>query len=423
MRFFKSFRLLHRRTKSDGDVAVVLAAQSAARITPHALPVHRLSANHPGLGNFSFGESSLFIDDISFAPPTENTLPLFDANDLFSPFSYDTAPRISGSPFDSGIIELESELATLREANRTLKADLVEITKEAADARNTLYAHMTKSAHQEQRAAADAERIKNYMVEFARYKSIDGLLARIGLHKVVLNDALAVLEAGGNPADVVVNAIKLANAKTTETTTAKHSSPVGPRSPEQYVATLNMTLNVRKELKGNKKITKFWKRIAQEDGRNGDIITPSPSDVSSIYEPLSAERQKALDALVARRREAVTISESKSASSISDSATQLSVLATVNNPPMPASESASSTMSTVRSTLPPLASDSLKRELAQHSTNRRFAGSRSSSRPSVLRAIDPNVPAPKRATAPRLAGSQRNVPVRALLTFTAKDYH
>lgn len=158
--------------------------------------------------------------------------------------------------------------------------------------------------------------------------------------------------------------------------------------------------------------------MAQEGGLNADVITPSPSDVSSIRELLSPERQKAVDALIARRRGPVAISESKSVASVSTVEPAMSVASTSENP-LPTSASGSSTVSTLR-VLPPLASDSIKQQLAQHGNNKRFAGPRSNSRPSVLRALELNVPAPKRAVLHRGA-ERRNVPVSSL--FCCSSFH
>ncbi|KAF7979855.1 hypothetical protein HWV62_40611 [Athelia sp. TMB] len=382
----------------DGDATAHLAAQLASRPIAqdlHTLPLHRISVDYPGIGNLSCGDSSLFIEDISFAPTAEavDALAITDHDDVFGPFSFETPPRASSR---------ENELENLRNANRTLKADLVEVTKEAADARSALYGHMTKSAYQ------DAQ-IRNFKADFQRYQCIDGLLARVGLHKAVINDALAVLAAGGNPADVIVLAIERANPKTVSKSPLASPTNIGPRSQEQYVAALNMTLNVRKELKSSKKVTKFWKRVAQEDGLHADVITPSPSNVSSICQYLSPERQKAVDALIAKRRGNIAISESHSAASLATAETTVSA-ASINEPPLSASVSDSSNVSTIRSILPPLASDSIKQELAQRAGNKKpFSGPRSNSRSSVLRAIDMNVSASKRA-AQRVA-ERRNVPV------------
>jgi len=78
---------------------------------------------------------------------------------------------------------------------------------------------------------------------------------------------------------------------------------IGHRAPEHYQSALHMTLSVRRKVRAQKKISKFWKRLAQEEDRHVDTATPSTSDLSSVREPLSPARQHAVDALIARRRE------------------------------------------------------------------------------------------------------------------------
>jgi hypothetical protein len=397
MRFFKSFRLLHRRTKSEGDVITVLTTQSATQTTGGIFPVQHPS--HQGLLDVTYESSSLFVDSVSFTPP-KHPLPIFDPVDLYAPFPYATPPRLLEPSPESMIAELEAELTTLRAANRTLKADLVEIAKEAADARAALYAEMTKNAHLKHQAMVDTQRFQIFTAAFAKYKTIDGLLARIGLDKAVLEEALATLEDGGKAEDVVMDAIKRASARAD--CAPSGTATIGPRTPEQYAAVLNMTLRVRKELKGNKKLTKFWKRVAQRDGKHQDTITPSPSDISSIHEQLSPERQKAVEEVAARRRE---ISTRILKDSSLDSAAQNTAIpsatrfADVKNDPSDvarasmaiAPDMSSTVYADVFTALPPLASESIKLELAQHSRSKRFSGSRPSKKGSVLRPVDLNV--------------------------------
>jgi hypothetical protein len=426
MRFFKSFRLLHRRTKSEGDVIAVLAAQSATQTACGSL-----RPSHQDLLDVAFESSPLIADTGHFTPP-KNALPFFDPVDLYAPFLYATPPCILGPSADPTVIRLEAELAALREANRTLEADQVEITKEAADVRTALYAEMTKNAQLKRQVMIDAERIQTFTVSFTRYKAIDCLLARIGIHKAVLEEALAALEDGGNPEDVVMSAIKQARIK------ADHTGPgtaiTGHRTPEQYGAVLKMTLKVRKELKGHKKITKFWKRAAQQDGKHKDTITPSPSDISSIHETLSPERQKAVDDLAVRRREILTcgLTASDSISIAKDANLRASRVATVqsNNPDLStASMSISDTRyaiyTDVETALPPLASESIKRELAQHSTSRRSSRNRPVERPqlSVLRPVDLNILETftilEPASQPRMSQRRQTVPVGLFSCFSA----
>jgi hypothetical protein len=415
MRFFKSFRLLHRRTKSEGDVVTVLAVKSAIQTTGGALPDRYCS--HQGLLGMAL-ESSPFMDAGSF-DPSKSPLPIFDPIDLYAPFSYETPPRLIESSADSRIIDLETELAMQRRENRTLKADLAEITNETTDVRTALYTEMAKNAYLKRQAMVDAARVQTLNVAFTRYKAIDGLLARIGLHKAILAAALAAHESGGNAEEVVMDAIKQARAKTNG---GLSTMTIGPRTSEQYAAVLNMTLKARKELKGHKKLAKFWKRTAQQDGKHRDTITPSPSDISSIHEPLSIERQKAVDELAARRREVLAnILEASESFPTAETAAILPVSQVVavkgNNSdvfPGPASalDSSPTAHGDVFATLPPLASESIKLELARHSTSRRFSGSLPVIKASGLRQVDLNIP--KSSTIPELAqipGCRQTVPV------------
>ncbi|KIM91927.1 hypothetical protein PILCRDRAFT_97 [Piloderma croceum F 1598] len=403
MRFFKSFRLLHRRTKSEGDVVTVLAAKSAIQTTGGALPVQNFS--HQGLLGMTLESGSPFVD-VGSLNPSKGPLPIFDPIDLYAPFSYEPPPRLIESSADSRIIDLEAELAMQRRENRTLKADLVEITKETTDVRTALYTEMAKNAYLKRQAMVDAARVQTLNMAFTRYKAIDGLLARIGLHKAILEAALAAHEGGGNAEEVVMDAIKQARTKTGSDLS---TMTIGPRTSEQYTAVLNMTLKARKELKRHKKLAKFWKRTAQQDGQHRDTITPSPSDISSIHEILSMERQKAVDELAARRREGLTnileVSESFPSAEAAAILPVSQVVAVKGKNfdvfPASASDTSPTAHGDVFATLPPLASESMKRELARHSTSKRFSGSLPVIKASGLRQVDLNIPKP--STIPELA--------------------
>jgi hypothetical protein len=312
-----------------------------------------------------------------------------------------------------------------------LKADLVETTKEATDARAALYTEMAKNAYLRRQAMIDTERLQTFTSALTRYKAIDGLLARIGLNKAVLEEALAAIEGGGNSEDVVMDAIKREKAKADCIPSV--TAIIGPRTPEQYSAVLNMTLRVRKELKGNKKLTKFWKRVAQQDGKHLDTITPSPSAISSIYEPLSAERQKAVNDVATRRREVLdrnlkaSIPASTTEGATIPPISQVAAIRSDNFDVPTASMSAYTASDTptaayadVFTTLPPLASESIKRELAQHSTSKSFSGSRPVKRGSVLREIDLNVH--KTSTIPSLV-FRAQMPVRRQTAPVSTDQH
>lgn len=413
MRFFKSFRLLHRRTKSDGDVATVVARESICQTSHDSLNTGLQNLLHSTIEN-----SSLYIDAANFVPAQ----PFFDPVDLYVS-SPATSSRLVEPAVHYNVLDLEAELATLRGVNQTLKADLVEVIKEASDARTALYTEMSTNASQKRQISIASHRIQDFTVAFARYEAIDGLLARIGLHKAVLDEALAAQEAGGDAEEVIVNAMTQSKNKTRGTLFAI----AGPR----YVASLNMTLQVRKELKGRRKITKFWKRAAQQDGKHKETITPSPSDISSIHEPLSPERQKAVDELIVRRRENAGRSPvaSESTSSVNDATILAAYQMAIQKVPTDSdtgssnfisvsastSISASTAHAEVVTSLPPLASESIKFELAQHSVGKRFSSTKRQSQPSVLRQIDLNASTPsitpKRTAQSHILEYRRSAPV------------
>ncbi|KAF8906025.1 hypothetical protein CPB84DRAFT_1745230 [Gymnopilus junonius] len=72
------------------------------------------------------------------------------------------------------------------------------------------------------------------------------------------------------------------------------------RTLDQYYSALRMTLQTRKALREQKKISKYWKNLAVTGGQQ-NTVTPSVSAVSSVRETLPAHRQEALEALIARR--------------------------------------------------------------------------------------------------------------------------
>ena len=72
---------------------------------------------------------------------------------------------------------------------------------------------------------------------------------------------------------------------------------------DQYSSALRMTLQTRKALKDQKKITNYWKNAAVSGGHL-DTVTPSVSAISSIREALPAHRQAAVEALMVQRSSA-----------------------------------------------------------------------------------------------------------------------
>ncbi|KIK91358.1 hypothetical protein PAXRUDRAFT_635130 [Paxillus rubicundulus Ve08.2h10] len=300
MQFFKNFRLLYRQTKSESDVSALLPK----------------SSNLDEQGKRSTSATFAFYDGIPgiksekvTAPvfvPIEMSLPSFNpCVELYSlePVPSATLPAIdAGTTLGQRITDLDAQLHSLREDQASLEQDLVDYRTDLLNARSELYSEMLKSARHQQRAMDDFRTIQKLE---ARYQRFCGLLVDIGIHRNTVDIICQVLETGnGSADDILVDAIR--DASNDDNTLLARLKPItiNGRTPEHYQSALNMTLGVRKQLKSQKKKSKFWKKLAQEDCHYANTITPSPSDISSIREDLTPERQGALNALMARRRAA-----------------------------------------------------------------------------------------------------------------------
>lgn len=145
---------------------------------------------------------------------------------------------------------------------------------------------------------------------------------------------------------------------------------VGPRSPNDYMSALHLTLKSRRQLRDCKKSVKFWKHTAKQDPRNLDLVTPSVSNISSVHDILPPERQEAIHALIAKRRASsnLPLAQQQAQTLLEPVSTTLSV------PDRP-----------YISSLSPLASQSFRQELSQISSFNRFPSW--SSAPNVSRKL------------------------------------
>lgn len=273
------FRLLHRRTKSESDISTLLPQLGLAAVT-----------------------APVFV-------PLQMSLPSFDPTREL--YALHADPPHTANPniidkLNARIRQLESQLSEVQAEHATLEQDLADYRTDLLHTRRELYSEMLGSARQQQRAMVDFRTIQKLEERHQRFCT---LLVDIGIPRSTVDVICQAIQSGnGSPDDILVDAIKDAS-NNADTLLAKLQPIVkDERSPEHYQSALNLTLSIRKELKSQKKRSKFWKKIAQEDVRHASTITPSPSDISSIRQDLSPERRSALNGLIARRR-AVKYSE------------------------------------------------------------------------------------------------------------------
>lgn len=342
MRFFKSFRLLHRRTKSESDIISAFINPCDERLIPYYYGT-RGHKNAP----ISVAAASGTLDypqlGIEFLP--------FDPQELYTKPTYTHLPT-------SGDI-LDAEMSVSKPMTKNLHDDVADLHQRMAEMRKALNVEMSYKQYHKCQADLRAEHIMELEAEVFRHKAIQSILARVGLSKEVLERALAadnLNDATGNRSGqrIIISAL---TAGIQGTRIGTNSGGM-PHPPDQYNAALNMTLTVRRELKSSKKISKFWKRVAQDGGQNLDTITPSPSNISSIYEPLSVERKKGVDELMAKRRlnhpnKSIASKHNSTVSTVSSSSTILAPKGFEN--------------------LPPRASESIKFELGRIANNSKIS--------------------------------------------------
>ncbi|KAJ7849099.1 hypothetical protein B0H14DRAFT_2766127 [Mycena olivaceomarginata] len=335
MRFFKSFPAFtfHRRSKSDSSIPKPTLARDYIPNRPLSLDA---------------AQAALFAAAIPACPKT---------------FLFPTPTDASNA-----IFELETANARLQNDVSAFAHGCAQLRSELEAARADIFTQLHLNSLLQRQVQADRSEMDALQVKLAQYERFLGLMISVGLHQRVLGDAHVAMRAGIDPDQALVSAIKQAAAVPGSAWSTILPSITGPRTPDEYRSSLHLTLKTRKELRDAKKIAKFWKRIGEE-ARPG-LVTPSVSTISSIHEPLPAERQKAVEELMASRHtsEVAAITIPASASSLSASTSSASASTSPTLPDITPSNSSSSDSPC----LSPLASESFKTELASRSSTRLF---------------------------------------------------
>jgi hypothetical protein len=352
MRFFKRFSFRHRRTKSDSAALPDVVPQThllARSYSGEQLDARLCPLTHPHYGS---EKTHISPNSLSFSPASESHL-LVAAQQIRS---------------------LEAKVDDLISANHEWARDCSQLQMQVQSGQFT--GADTAAGWELKFAQAEVKRLEDNLAHYERFL---GLMVNIGLHELVLDKALAALKRGFSADEALVDAIKEAASKPGSAWATIMPAIVGARPPEQYIAAINLTIKLRKELKDSRKIASFWKKRAKENGLHADVITPSVSMLSDIHEPLSLERRNAVDHVLMEKGITLTRSDFTSLSSES----------TTFKPVFPTIPSRSSSIQTMSSTadesrevvhlsssssitgepssgylLPPLASESFHQELA-----------------------------------------------------------
>ncbi|KAF8828658.1 hypothetical protein HHX47_DHR3000087 [Lentinula edodes] len=320
---------------------------------------------------------------IHIPPDVEDPTPRSIHSQRLSPRSpvVDSDPwlRLSAAQKHAG--ELAAQSSQLKASLEALKIESNSAEGAARKAKNDLD-HVRSLANRQKRASADLElRVKARRDEliqceaFAKALSEPDLLALARARSGLATSPETT--SGQDFEESAVEAIREASSNDGSIWSKIVSLVIGPRAPDNYINSINMTLQARQELRYWKKVSNFWKKTARENNTNTGAPTPSTSNVSEIREILSDERKRAVQELTEKRKTMglnTTCNASTSSGSLSSSSNESFKLSYRLPESQPSFTSVMSTMSksvsSRESTVPqstdrlaPLASDLFKQDL------------------------------------------------------------
>lgn len=252
MRFFKSFTLLHRRTKSDPQLSNISATPAPQR-------------------------RSLVLSNVL-------------SNSFLQPDFLDSSVYSSSQPANYAVnlrlFDLQLENTRLHHVACLATTELAQVKTQLHAAKSELLVELHQNARRAKADTCEIERLRSALAYDNKFLT----LAMIPEYRSSSSDPQGTLQ--------MTHILK----RSADSTSGSLDSFSRRLSIEDgYLSSLRMTLKSRKDLRECRKVAKFWKRIAQQEDLDSKVVTPSSSNISSIYEPLSAERQSAVNLLMAQR--------------------------------------------------------------------------------------------------------------------------
>lgn len=174
---------------------------------------------------------------------------------------------------------LEAINSSLKVENAAVRAEIALLGDELQTSRVSLYAeveHRRKDAlyiHQVD------ERINDLVYQIRRYGDFIHILAGIGMNSPIYRAALSIMSNVEAEDALVASIVEAAKDKQSPWSQIV-PAVVGPRSPEQYVSAINLTLRTRQDLRERERVCEFWKTTAKLEPNNANLLTPSSSTLT-----------------------------------------------------------------------------------------------------------------------------------------------
>lgn len=269
MRFFKAFSILHRRAKS---------ATFVTGSPPLVLHPPDVRASFSGSSGQKDRTPSLF-DFITSRPPIPGNF-----------------NHIHGGPVTSG-------LWRLHRSGRTSATSIEpEIENEQLRLRDTINFWIHEHSILQDLLKDSEEKL---LLERRKVLALQQLIEADRREKLELQARYETLLGQSHPAGdqapsiPALSELRPPHLASSVLRQSPNEQSLQHRTVDEYTSALRMTLTTRRQLRDQKKATKFWKRQAMSEGKQS-IVTPSVSTLSSLHDALPVERQTALDALVSR---------------------------------------------------------------------------------------------------------------------------
>jgi hypothetical protein len=298
MRFPSFSRFFHKRSQSDSNL--YKRTQPGPTLPPR--PVSVTFSNGMVLADYT--QHSLLSDFLSGIPVTPLAVNTGTGNGIPQPTSSSTVS--SATHASSSQLSAASQPVVIDVLTRRIQdlEDVVRSHEAAADPQrvagleHALEATRQSSRDLEQDNAALVQQLKGVRAELLVAESelqslrADNTRLVTLLDVPVLKDIVGRVHAGEDPEEALVDAIKTAMDEHGGTWRQLLEPVTGARSPEDYIAQVRCTLRARRESRDWRLRAGFWKESAKEDGRHGNTVTPSASQLSDIVEAGSTGVQR-----------------------------------------------------------------------------------------------------------------------------------
>ncbi|KJA27854.1 hypothetical protein HYPSUDRAFT_62894 [Hypholoma sublateritium FD-334 SS-4] len=196
-------------------------------------------------------------------------------------FRNPAASMVSLNALKSRFLHLSRRVRSLEAINSSLEAENAAVRAEIALLRDELQTSRVRLYAEVEQRRKDAlyiqqvdERINDLVSQVRRYGDFIHILAGIGINNPVYRAALSIMSNAEAEDALVASIMKAAKDKQSPWSQIV-PAVVEPRSPEQCVSAINLTLRTRKDLREREKVCEFWKTTAELETSNTNLLTPS----------------------------------------------------------------------------------------------------------------------------------------------------